>query len=150
MNDNLPELRDIHLPDGVSAFPPAYGWYIIIFSLVCVIIAIYFYHIWRIHSQKLYAQKIIKNLDYNNIIQSAVQISELLRRICIYRYPEAVSLSGNEWLQFLSSHNKRKISSSGAQLLLNAPYINPQNHPYTVTDLKNLATYTLSWIGENL
>lgn len=150
MNDNLPELRDIHLPDGVSAFPPAYGWYIIIASLICVIIAFHFYHIWRLHSQKLYAQKIIKNLDYNNIIQSAIQISELLRRICIYRYPEAVSLSGNEWLQFLTSHNKRKISPSGAQLLLNAPYINPQSHPYTTTDLKNLATYTLSWIGENL
>lgn len=27
--DNLPELRDIHVPDGVSAFPPAYGWWVV-------------------------------------------------------------------------------------------------------------------------
>ena len=30
MEQNLPELRDIHLPEGVSAFPPAYGWWVIL------------------------------------------------------------------------------------------------------------------------
>ena len=32
--DNLPNLRDIHIPDGVSAFPPAYGWWVMLLALL--------------------------------------------------------------------------------------------------------------------
>ena len=39
MNDNLPELRDIHLPEGISAFPPAYGWYVITIAIILYKIA---------------------------------------------------------------------------------------------------------------
>lgn len=36
MMDNLPELRDIHIPDGVSAFPPAYGWWVVLAGVVAL------------------------------------------------------------------------------------------------------------------
>ena len=41
--NNLPELRDIHLPDGVSAFPPAYGWWIMLLSILAVIAMAYLF-----------------------------------------------------------------------------------------------------------
>ena len=37
LDNNLPELRDIHLPDGVSAFPPAYGWWVILATIIALV-----------------------------------------------------------------------------------------------------------------
>ena len=34
MQDNLPELRDIHLPESIPAFPPAYGWWVILAGII--------------------------------------------------------------------------------------------------------------------
>ena len=28
--NNLPEIRDIQIPDGVSFFPVAYGWWVVL------------------------------------------------------------------------------------------------------------------------
>ena len=39
--DNLPELRDIHLPsDGVSIFPLAYGWWGLLLLAIAMIFAV--------------------------------------------------------------------------------------------------------------
>lgn len=38
MEQNLPELRDIHLPEGVSAFPPAYGWWVILGGILLLLL----------------------------------------------------------------------------------------------------------------
>ena len=40
MQDNLPELRDIHLPDGVSAWPPAYGWWVMLAAVIAIFLII--------------------------------------------------------------------------------------------------------------
>ena len=31
---NLPEIHDIYIPDGVSMFPLAYGWWVILGSII--------------------------------------------------------------------------------------------------------------------
>ena len=105
MNDNLPELRDIHIPDGVSMWPPAYGWFVIAGSLFFVFMMYKIYKSWQLKSRKKYALRFLSALDETQIITSAVKISELLRRICIYRYPEAVSLKGGSWFDFLQKQN---------------------------------------------
>ena len=46
MNDNLPELRDIHLPEGVSFFPPAYGWYVIVITVILCVVMVKLYKMW--------------------------------------------------------------------------------------------------------
>lgn len=38
MEQNLPELRDIHLPEGVSAFPPASGWWVILGGILLLLL----------------------------------------------------------------------------------------------------------------
>ena len=150
MNDNLPELRDIHLPEGISWWPPAYGWFVIL----AVIIGGYFLYklikLWRIKSRKLYALHILKTLDKKEIIESSIKISELLRRICVYMYPEAVSLEGEKWINFLKKSGKSKLSDKAADLLRNAPYVNPQKNNYNAIDLEDLSEFSRQWIGENL
>lgn len=70
MNENLPELRDIHLPDGVSAWPPAYGWWVILLGIVAVVILVELVTVIRRKSKKLYALHLLKDIHCNNSIRS--------------------------------------------------------------------------------
>ena len=148
--DNLPELRDIHLPDGVSAFPPAYGWWIILLIIILLPLIIRFFKAARQKSRKFYALNIVKKIDNGNIITGAVKISELLKRICLYKYPEAVNMFGKEWIEFLKSHSKQNLSVKAAELLSNAPYIAKNSQKYMSENLVELKEFAKKWIGENL
>ncbi|MBR1605220.1 MAG: DUF4381 domain-containing protein [Alphaproteobacteria bacterium] len=150
MNDNLPELRDIHLPEGVSFFPPAYGWYVIVITVILCVVMVKLYKMWVQKSRKKYALKILAELDTDEIITSVARISELLRRICIYRYPQAVALSGEDWWNFIARHSQVKLSTSSKDLLLNAPYMNIKSQKYQTQNLQEITSFAQSWIGENL
>lgn len=69
MPDNLPELRDIHLPDGVSAFPPAYGWWVILALIIGFLLLYYLVRLARIKSKKLYALHLLENINCNNSLR---------------------------------------------------------------------------------
>ena len=150
MNDNLPELRDIHLPDGVSAFPPAYGWWVILGALIALVLAVEVIKFLRLKSKKLYALHLLKDIHCHNSIASVVEMSAILRRICVYKYKEAVVLNGAEWLDFLNRHCHQKLQGKPADLLLNAPYMQPDTKGYTAADVVNLRQFCQAWIGENL
>ena len=150
MNDSLPELRDIHLPDGVSIFPPAYGWYILILAAIVCFLLIKLYYLLRRKNRKHYALKMLSELNRQDIIFSVTQISELLRRICVYRYPQAVALSGQRWLDFIQQHGHEKLSEQNKILLLNAPYMKNDSQKYNIQNLDDIITFARSWVGENL
>lgn len=150
MPDNLPDLRDIHLPDGVSSFPPAYGWWVVLFGLLLAFVMIKLIKIARIKSKKLYALRLLKAIDKKNLIKAAADMSEILRRICVYKYPDAIVLKGNEWIDFLHFHCKSKLSKKTTELLLSAPYMPYDNHVYNLEDIDKLQGFCQQWIGENL
>ncbi len=151
MPDNLPELRDIHLPEGVSAFPLAYGWWVILLTVIVVFVLWKFYKIIRQKSKKLYALRLLASINEPNVITSAAAMSELLRRICVYKYPQAVVLQGQEWINFLNSHSKKtQVSGKIAELLLNAPYMPLETAAYDNANLNTLRSFCRDWIGENL
>ena len=117
MPDNLPELRDIHLPDGISLFPPAYGWWVIVGAIIGSVL---FYRLIRLmlqKSKKRYALRLLKTPADNNFIHQASAMSTILRRICIYKYPEAIVLTGKQWTDFLNSKCKEKLDDKTADLL---------------------------------
>lgn len=148
--DNLPQLRDIHLPlEGVSMFPPAYGWWVILFSLILAIIAYYLIRLAIQKSKKRYALRLLANEKRPNL-NSAVKMSEILRRICVYKYQQAATIYGQTWIDFLNHHAKKKISGKTAQLLLDAPYINYESKTYSAEDIMSLYNFCKSWIEENL
>ncbi|MDR1694685.1 MAG: DUF4381 domain-containing protein [Lactobacillaceae bacterium] len=150
MNDNLPELRDIHLPNGVSIFPPAYGWWMILALIIALIIINGIFGSLRKKSKKRYALNLLSQINANNIVPAAVEISEILRRICVYKYPSANALFGKDWLTFLNNNSTQKLSGKPADLLINAPYIKTESTLYGEHDVKNLISYAQNWIGENL
>lgn len=66
--DNLPELRDIHLPDGVSVFPPAYGWWVILGGVVLAFVLAEIFILVRRKSKKLYALRLLNNTEGRGVV----------------------------------------------------------------------------------
>lgn len=150
MQDNLPELRDIHLPIDVSIWPPAYGWGVILLAVILLFIMIELWRFLRRKSKKLYAQHLLKNINTNNIVVSAQQMSEILRRICVYKYKKAATLFGKDWINFLNQHSKKPLSEKSSKLLSSAPYIAENTMSFETKDAEELAVFCKNWIGENL
>ncbi len=151
MENNLPELRDIHLPaEGISLWPLAYGWWLLALLAIMLAVSIVLYKIWKLKSKKHYALKMLASLDLKSS-GAVVKLSEILRRICLCKYPQAAALYGREWIVFLNSHcQKAKLGASVSELLINAPYINPLSTAYSLSDVEKLYSFCKIWIGENL
>ena len=147
--NNLPELRDIHLPDGVSAFPPAYGWWIMLLSILAVIAMAYLFMLVRRKSKKIYALHLLNNIYCNNSIPAVIEMSAILRRICVFKYKEATSLSGADWLSFLNSKAKKQLTGKPAELLISAPYIPHDSKGFSREDVVKIRQFCREWIGEN-
>jgi hypothetical protein len=149
--DNLPELRDIHLPDqGVSFFPLAYGWWIILGAVIVAVLLVWLIIQIRKQSKKLYATYLLNKFAKENNIKSAVAMSEILRRICLKKYPEAVAFSGQNWSDFLLSKSRKKLSEKSLLLLQTAPYIKEDCDDFSAQDIIDLRKFCYDWIGENL
>lgn len=109
MQDNLPELRDIHLPSGdISFFPLAYGWWVLAGVLAAAVLLAWLTRFLLQRSKKRYALKLLAAARRPDL-GSAVRMSEILRRICVYKYKTAAALFGMEWIEFLNRHAKEKF-----------------------------------------
>ena len=89
--DDLPELRDIHLPEPIGLFPLGYGFISSICILVFAALVFFFWRKAYLKSKKHYALQAIKNLN-DATIDSVCQISQMLRRICKIKHKKAVAL----------------------------------------------------------
>ena len=104
----------------------------------------------RKQSKKLYARYLLNKFAKENTLTSAVAMSEILRRICIKKYPEAVALSGQKWTDFLISKGKHKLSEQALLLLQTAPYRSKEETSFAPHDISDLRRFCHDWIGENL
>ena len=131
--DNLPELRDIHLPStDISVFPLAYGWWLVLATIVAIVLLL------------------LNSLKDNHSVAAAAKMSEILRRICVRQYPEAVALTDKKWIAFINSKTKEKLSARTAELLSEAPYMPTDIEKYSSADIDDLWRFCNRWIGDNL
>ena len=77
--DNLPELRDIHLPThDVSMWPLANGWWALLVAII-LLYALGKALFWlRRQSAKIYARHLLNGLDMQNYIKASAKMSEIL------------------------------------------------------------------------
>lgn len=146
----LSALRDIHLPDPVTFWPPALGWWLLVALLLALVIAGWL-HVKNRHNkiavrealaelarlETLYRQK-------PDAVQLAAEISTLLRRCCLASYPrdQVAGLVGEEWLFFLDNvHGHTHFSQGVGKTLVSAPY-----QPSESIDADALITLTRSWL----
>lgn len=148
--DNLPEIRDIHIPDGVSLFPIAYGWWFILLGIICTVLLIKLIALAIRTSKRIYALKQLKNINTDNPVVAAIKFSELLRRICHFKFKEASALYGDDWIKFLNDHSSHKITDDCAKLLVYAPFMNSEDKSYSPQTAEELKAFCKYWIGANL
>jgi hypothetical protein len=145
-----PALRDIHLPDPVSWWPPAPGWWLLLLTVIGLGIALNYW--WRTRSRRrllqlaehelvIIEQAYAQNHDSSRALQN---ISMLLRRIALSRYPRAdvAGLTGERWLQFLDNAlPDRPFTQGSGRSLADAPY-----RPSAEADLQALFDLSRQWI----
>ena len=129
--DPLSQLRDIHLPEAVTFWPPAPGWWVL---LALIIVGLVF--LWRhaiaamIRRRKL--ASVLEELErtYGKFNETAAfdnkrnqagldylaTVNVLLKRVALVIYPEAgiAQMSGAQWLKFLDSCDETTEFSQGA------------------------------------
>jgi hypothetical protein len=124
-------LRDIHLPEPVSWWPPGPGWWLLLlFLLGCVALFIFLRHRYRQRALSRAALTELKNIEarfrqHADLSQLARDLSELLRRtgISVRDRRSIAALSGEQWLSWLDQQGHTDQFSQGAgRYLLSAPY----------------------------
>jgi hypothetical protein len=154
MNSPVPQLplRDIHLPGPISWWPPAPGWWILAALLIVgtILFALYI----RYRQRRTRIRRVsLKEIDaiqeafhaHKNSTRLVRELSVLLRRVCVSRYPrvDVASLTGAEWMSFLDRNRESKVFSEGAGIvLMTEPYRkNPD------VDANALLSCCRSWIA---
>lgn len=146
--DNLPLLRDIHLPGPVPRFPLGYGVIIFLALLAAVVLLSPYLRKLYLKSKKRYALILLKNMNESNI-QNLCAISELLRRICKLKYKSAVALYGHDWAAFLNEKSSLKLPEKLMRLLIDAPYA-PKNIQISKSDFEAIQNFAASFVETNL
>lgn len=150
--DPLAQLRDIHLPNAISLWPPAPGWWIV--ALIAIIIIALISIVIRQRAAANYYRKLalieLKTLDKSDHSSYLQQLNQLLKQTAIASgcNHDVGSISGNKWLIFLDQsfskrYNKRNnyngdcFSNGVGEVLGLGPYA--KHSKYQLDELENLA-----------
>lgn len=146
---DLSQLKDVHLPQAISIFPLAGGWYI----LTSLIIAAIVFGLWwkfvknKYKKQKLEAYSLLAEIERNQSKEMLCEVSILIKRVAILKFPEEQvhTLFGEEWLKFLDKTGKTTNFTHGeGRCLLNI---------YQSSKIENPVEFFLvvkQWLGEVL
>jgi len=136
-------LRDIHLPEPVSWWPPAPGWWLTT-ALIIVVFAGAFWLLrqWQRRRWRREALEELARLQQSaTSYQQLQQLSALLRRVAMTCFPrqQVASLTGPAWLDFLDSNGGS--FKDYAEILLEAPY-----RADNMTEINGLIRQAEEWI----
>jgi hypothetical protein len=153
LQNNSLALRDIHLPDPISWWPPAPGWWIL---LSIIVLGLIIFVLWKKIQRKRRIKKAARTefeiirATYQNEMNPALlaqSISTLLRRICLSYYPHThvPGMTGQQWLSYLDSTATIKgFQTSSGNILATAPYLPEDECPDF--DAEALLSLSEAWI----
>lgn len=130
-------LRDIHLPEPVSWWPLAPGWWILMF--VCVVaLCLLSWQVKRRRAQSAARRHALRQLDaltreyeeHRDTVAFSQSVSALLRRTMLAYAPrsEIAGLTGERWLAWLDQGMSQPVFQTGAgRKLLEMPYRRPDD-----------------------
>ncbi len=128
-------LRDLHLPEPVGWWPPAPGWWLLLFvALVTIAYGVLraYRHRQR-NAARRYALRELARYEaeyrkHKDPVTLAKQLSQLLRRGMLAYAPrtEVAGLTGEDWLRWLDRGMPLPyFHTEGGRSLLRLPYRNP-------------------------
>jgi len=133
--DPLSQLRDIHLPEPVTFWPPAPGWWVLLLLVLIGLLFLYRHAIAALTQRRKLAF-VLRELDkaLESFTESAAfehkrnqagldylaDVNILLKRVVLVIFPAstAVHLTGADWLAFLDKEGKTTAFSEGAGRIL--------------------------------
>jgi len=138
-------LRDIHLPDPVSWWPPALGWWLVVgLALLLVVVAAWWWRRWLGGRYRRLALRELERLGQLPLSEQPAALSLLLRQaaLCHFPRPDCAGLYGEAWLEFLDRSFKDQPFSQGVgRCLLDAPY-----RPGSPVDSHELLSLCRRWL----
>ncbi len=147
-------LRDIHLPEPISWWPPAPGWWVIVAGIIALLLAAVIIN--KRRAQPAQSIKSISNAQFRELCDAYRQhqdahrlvqeLSMLLRRISISLCPRAAAagLTGEAWLQFLDRiAGSDQFMQGPGRVLIDAPY-----RPLANFDPEALLALCRAWINK--
>jgi hypothetical protein len=112
MNNPLAELKDIHTPDGISLWPPAYGWWLLTFILITLLVWLSLF-IYQHHQQGLAKRQAIQELKALTADSPAwrVRLNSLLKRLLLSYQPKlpVQQLYGEQFTRLLTEALPQKM-----------------------------------------
>lgn len=130
-SDPLSDLRDIHLPDPVSFWPPALGWWIALILVMGLIpLSIWAFRKFRTPKALRTARHELQGLRESYAANQqdhtlTIGVSRLLRRyaIAVYGRERVAGLTGEKWLTFLNEKGQTNQFTDGTgRVLVSVPY----------------------------
>lgn len=110
----LDQLQDIHLPEQISSWPPAYGWWILLAFTIC---ACYLLFRWWRNRKNILAAKRQAIFAVGQVEEEdnwPTLFNQILKRVCLSYFPaeDVAKLYGDDWQQFLLLQTKPRIRES--------------------------------------
>ncbi len=149
------QLRDIHLPPAPPFWPPAPGWWIVA-AVLLALLAWGGQAAWRQLRLRRRRQRVMavlarleSGLASDRSPASLAQISVLLRRLALMRFPRAkvATLTGNAWLRFLDeSGGQGRFADGPGRVLGSGPY---QRALPADLDIVGLVALVREWVDRN-
>ncbi len=149
--DPLAELRDYHLPEPVSWWPPAPGWWILALLLTALTLAL---ALWLARRHRRRAALRLARAELQGLADAwqgdgdalayVRGLSRLLRRFALVRFERrrVAGLAGEDWLAFLDAHGgEGRFQSDTGRLLIEAAY-----RPLNGLPVAELASLVADWI----
>jgi hypothetical protein len=130
-------LRDLHLPDAISWWPLAPGWWLVI-ALMVVCFAYLLRWYLRTRSRGAARRHALRQLDqltadfelHRDAVRFSSELSELLRRTMLAYAPrgEIAGLTGDAWLAWLDrDFDVPRFEAEAGRKLLELPYRRPDD-----------------------
>ena len=149
----LQDLKDIRTPASIENWPPAYGWWLLVF--LCVI-GICLLTIWLIKVQKIrlakrQALKYLQQIDATNL-NYVSQLNQLLKRVAMTYFPNQnlQEMHGAQWTGFLVKtlpNNKVKDFSEVFESMQQTLY---QPHTLESAEFPNYCKSVETWMKHAL
>lgn len=148
--EKLP-LKELHLPEAISWFPPALGWWLLLLVVPLLIAGLYvLYHYLTRKTPVKLAKQALLDIQKSSMTnqEKLAALSALLRRVAIsiHARQEVASLTGMAWLAFLDSSLPDTPFSTGiGRYFLEAPYRSQELSDQKLSKLISLCEYWLSY-----
>ena len=152
--DPLAQLRDIHLPDSISAWPPGPGWWLLAAGTLLALAALVIW-LWRRHRANAWRREALAALEtahreWQADGDTAVflhRVNAVLKRAALRQFPnyDVARLSGAQWEAFLDRQWRKRPVADFATLSFAERAYSPAPGEL---DIDALATLGRRWLTQ--